>query len=488
MPLAITLSLALAVAPPPLSPSGRDRLDRSALRLPGDTLGANEVRAVEQLPGRLFPCEELTPEDEARRASAVHERILDGRPAAALPDAARRVFDRLIQELPPRLKPAAFHYRLTVLDRPGRDAFTAGGGEVYVTRAGLDDWLADKERGEAALAFVLADEIAHDALGHTRRAWLWQDCVNDAGGLLPIPAARAFLADALGADSPGRFIYTAAEREEADCFALHLCRNAGFDPDAVLDPARLAARAHLNDNEEGQTSDTDGSLLRLKWLLSERDGLFDDETAHGLFVYDRASGRLARCGPRQVGPGEAPIIFVHGLRGTLYAFDSYLSDYGKRPELTGRPLLVFHYPNDESLSRCGQFLAREMRRCVADPERAVFVCHTPAAWPSAGTPKCAAAASTGPSSWPRRTPAPVWPASRASWTSPASASTCRMDSTSPWPTSSARDTAPSPTTWKRTASSCVTSDAASRRRRNTRSSTGSYSTTSGGCNIRWSSR
>ena len=108
----------------------------------------------------------------------------------------------------------------------------------------------------------------------------------------------------------------------------------------------------------------------------ERDGRFDDETTHGLFVYDRASGRLVRCGPKQIGPGEAPIVFVHGLRGTLYAFDAYLAAYAKRPELAGRPLLVFHYPNNESLSRCGEFLAREMRRCVADPERAGFVCHS----------------------------------------------------------------------------------------------------------------
>ena len=367
-------------APPPaLTSSMRDRLDRLALRLPGDTLGGNIARSVEELPEWVYASGDLTPEDEARRAADAHTRVLAGRPAVVTPAAAQHVFDRLVAELPSHLKPHAFHYRLTVLDRPERDAFTTGGGEVYVTRPELDDLLADPDRGEAALAFVLAGEIGRDALGHTRRGWEWQDAVDGPVGFLPLPSVRRVLAGALGAgDGPGRFAYSPAEREEADCFALHLCRNAGFDPDAVLDPARSAARGRLDDKDDGQTKDIsdDGTLLRLKRLLMERDGLFDDETTHGLFVYDRDSGRLARCGPRQVGPGERPIIFVHGLRGTKYAFEAYLSAFGKQAELAGRPLLVFRYPNNESLSRCGEFLAREMRNCVAEPDRAVFVCHS----------------------------------------------------------------------------------------------------------------
>ena len=175
-------------APPPaLSSSLRDRLDRLALKLPGDTLGGNVVRAVEEVPERVFALKNLAPEEEARRAADANARLLAARPAAVTPDAAQRVFDRLVKELPPHLKPRAFHYRLSVLDRPGRDAFTVGGGLVYITRPELDDLLADRGRGEAALAFVLADEIAHDALGHTRRGWLWQDDVDGAAGFLPIP-------------------------------------------------------------------------------------------------------------------------------------------------------------------------------------------------------------------------------------------------------------------------------------------------------------
>ena len=175
--------------------------------------------AVEEIPERGFALKELAPEEEARRAADANARLLEGRPAAVAPDAALCVFARLVKELPAHRKPRAFHYRLTVLDRPGRDAFTTGGGLVYITRPELDGLLADRGRGEAALAFVLADEIAHDALGHTRRGWLWQGAVDGAAAFLPLATARGVVADALGAGAgPGRFTYTTAEKEEADCF------------------------------------------------------------------------------------------------------------------------------------------------------------------------------------------------------------------------------------------------------------------------------
>ncbi len=355
---------------PALTPSVRDRADRLALQLPADTVGGDALRFVEDMPERLFPFGGPTPEQEARRSADARDRLLGCRPAAATPPAAQRVFDRLVAELPPHLRADAFVYRLTGLDRPERDACTTGGGQVYVTGPEADGLLADPARGEAALAFVLADEIGHNALGHTRRGWAWRDAVDAAASFVPVRAARSVLAAA----APDRFLYTPAEREDADLFALHLCRNAGFDADAVLDPARLAALERSSDKEEGQSADA--TLFRLRRLLMERDGRLDDETTHGLFLYDRDSGRLVRCGPGQIGPGERPIVFAHGLRATQYAFGAFLEDYAGRKELAGRPLLIFRYPNNESLSRCGEFLYREMRRCAAEPDKAFFVCHS----------------------------------------------------------------------------------------------------------------
>jgi pimeloyl-ACP methyl ester carboxylesterase len=262
--------------------------------------------------------------------------------------AARRVFDRLVAELPPHLKPDAARYRLTVLDLPDEHAHTTGDGIVRISRPIVDRLLADKEPGEAALAFVLADEIGHVALGHCRRVTAEKDAVASVASFLPVPLPLP----------QGSF--TAAEREDADRFALHLCRNAGFDLDAALDSLRLEA---------------DGAG-RLKRLLAERDGLFDEQTRYGLFLFDRRSGKLNRCGPRQIGPDERPIVLVHGLRGNEWALGAYLLFLRQREEVADRPLLVFRYPNNESLSRCGQFMVREMRRVMVAPEKAVFVCHS----------------------------------------------------------------------------------------------------------------
>jgi pimeloyl-ACP methyl ester carboxylesterase len=269
-------------------------------------------------------------------------------PPVPTPTTTQRVFDRLVAELPPHLKSDASRYRLTVLDQPDERACPTGDGIVRITRPMVESLLADKERGEAALAFVLADEIGHIALGHCRRITAEKEAIAAAASFLPFRLPHL----------QGSF--TAAEREDADRFALHLCRNAGFDLDAALDSVRLEA---------------DGAS-RLKRLLMERDGLFDDQTRYGLFLFNRRSGKLSRCGPRQIGPDERPIVLVHGLRGNEWALGAYLVFLRSQAEVADRPLLVFRYPNNESLSRCGQFLTREMRRVFVAPERAVFVCHS----------------------------------------------------------------------------------------------------------------
>lgn len=376
--LALAFSVAPCVAraekPSPLNAAVRERLDRQALGMPADTVGDEIFRSFEQLPLSLLDAAGMTPEEEAQCAADAAA----GRPALPTPATAQRVFDRLVAELPPHLKAHAFRYRLTVLDLPDNVAFTDGGGLVSVSRPWIDALLADPERGEAALAFVLAGEIGHVALGHTRRGWELREAAAGVAEYAPLPPPRRLCT--VGA---GGFAYTAADRYAADRFALHLCRNAGFDCDAALDGLRLLA-ARKDDKGDIQLAHFTGdggpraaaALDRLKRLLQERDGLYEDEAKYGLFLFDRARGRLERSGAGQVGRGRAPIILVHGLRGNEYALADYLFFLAGRPEVAGRPLLAFRYPNNGSLSRAGQLLTREMRRCVAEPEKAVFVCHS----------------------------------------------------------------------------------------------------------------
>jgi hypothetical protein len=69
-------------------------------------------------------------------------------------------------------------------------------------------------------------------------------------------------------------------------------------------------------------------------------------------------------------------VFVLGFRGTMRTFRDYLPAFAEQPGLRGRKLLVFRYPNNSSLGRCGEFLVNEMRRAVVAPGKAAFVCHS----------------------------------------------------------------------------------------------------------------
>ncbi len=374
--MALFLAAALVAATPTgfaeQSPGFRERMDRLALSLPADPIADAVYRSAEALPLDLLGADGMTAEEEYRRAAGVHERRLNARLVAPTPAEARRVFDRLVAELPPHLKPAAFPYRLTVLDLPGDAAFTNGGGFVSISRPWLSTLLADPEGNDAALAFALADEIGHVALGQCRRRWEHREAAAALTDYAGLPLAPPPL--------DAGFSYTPAEQYEADRFALHLCRNAGFDLDAAPDALRLLA-GRKNDKGDVQLANfSDGrggdALVRLRRVLMERDGLMDGDGKFGLFLFDRRSGRLRLCGPRQVKPGDRPVVLIHGFRGNEYALGDYLFALAVRPEFADRPLLVFRYPNNGSLSRAGQLLTREMRRCVADPERAIFVSHS----------------------------------------------------------------------------------------------------------------
>jgi pimeloyl-ACP methyl ester carboxylesterase len=109
----------------------------------------------------------------------------------------------------------------------------------------------------------------------------------------------------------------------------------------------------------------------------ERDGLVDDtEDRYGLFYWDRRSDTLHRCEKQSITPEDRPIIFVHGFRGSTRTFQDYLMAFSEDRELSRRKLIIFRYPNNSSLGRCGQYLVDEMRRVMVAPERALFVCHS----------------------------------------------------------------------------------------------------------------
>jgi pimeloyl-ACP methyl ester carboxylesterase/Zn-dependent protease with chaperone function len=383
-------------APQPLTRAERLRLDRVASRQPLETVFQEGVNLAGNAPAWLLAHLTLSPEEEARLARSWHADLARRRKVAAAPESSSRLLARLAKQLPRRLSPGAFRYTLGVVDRSDHAAFTPGGGRIYLTRPLLDRLRADRERGEAALAFLLAREVAHTALLHCRRGWQRVQIEEEIRKGLHAKLDAGLLRDALGTGvrNAGQlvlFLYSRDQEYEADAFALDLCRNAGLPVDHAIDGMRLLAALRHPDAvrsdryRPGQSklpstlayylSPSADPLVRLRRLLMERDGLVEGEQ-FGLFRFDRSTGALSACGPGSVAPGERPVVFVHGMGGGKGSFRDCLLYFGERRELRSRALLVFRYPGNGSLALAGRFLLDRIRRVLRSPEEATFVCHS----------------------------------------------------------------------------------------------------------------
>ncbi len=395
--LSLTLADRATAAAPPLkdlTPAVRARIDRLAEKQPGESPSQQKQNAAGDISLWALGHLDLAPEEELEHARTVRKEILSRQKTVATPEAAQRVFRKLLDNLPPYLKPDAFEYTLIVLEQPQANVYTVGGGLVYVSRPLLDALLADRQRGEAALSFVLANQLGHIGLQHCRRGWQSFELEEEIKKGIELHIARQRLREALqtGVEAAGdrlKFLYSRRQTYDADLFAWQLCRNAGIALDSALDGLRwLAVVEHPRlRTDEAYRPDTDApglegptappALLRLKHLLLERDGrIGDEDNKYGLFLWDAQRGSFQHCERQALAAGDRPIVFVHGFRGSMQTFRDYLRACSEQPELRDRKLLVFRYPNNESLGRCGHFLLNEMRRVVAAPEKAVFVCHS----------------------------------------------------------------------------------------------------------------
>jgi pimeloyl-ACP methyl ester carboxylesterase len=328
---------------------------------------------VGTVPAFLLTQLQLPAEVELRRSRDVHLNLLKRERTRPNPEAAARMLERLSKEVPPYQKPPELRFSLTVLERDESAISTPGGGYIHITRPLLERLMAEKERGESALAFVLAREVAHTALGHCRRGWQAQALEEDVRKGIEMTVAPSVWRDLLETKvhctgECMQFLYSRDQEFRADLFAFHLCRNAGVPLDAALDGLRYVAATAVPDARE--------ALLRLKRLLLERDGQVESERDFGLFAFDRSGARMVRCRSGQVAADKSPIIFVHGLYGTGDSWLPFLRYFGEQKVLTDRPLLVFRHPGNGSLARSGHLLWNEMRRVVEAPRQATFVCHS----------------------------------------------------------------------------------------------------------------
>lgn len=389
----LPFAVSRAAAPPALkelTPEIRSRIDRAAEKYPLDALQQQRRNAAGDLSLWALGHLALSAEDEQEHAQAVRKQILEHERQVETPAAARRILEKLLDKLPQYLKPEAFKYELIVLDQKDPNVFTLGGGSIYLTRPLLDAVLSDKDRGETALAFMLAHQLGHVGLQHTRHGWQSYELEQELQKGIELHVARPDLRDVLhtAVERSGdrmKFLYSRRQMYEADIFAWQLCRNAGLPLDRALDAVRWLAvvdQPRLLTGEPAASaaappSDTPPALLRLHRLFMQRDGQVDDrEDKYGLLIWNPQTDTLDRCGDKSNTAEDRPIVFVHGFRGTTRTFAAYLKAFAEDRELSRRKLLIFRYPNNSSLERCGHFLANEMRRVVAAPEKAFFVCHS----------------------------------------------------------------------------------------------------------------
>jgi pimeloyl-ACP methyl ester carboxylesterase len=375
-----------------LTPAIRERIDRLALRQPPQKTAELSVDLAGDLTVWLLRRVSLTAEEEQEAAAPLHRRILEehkGR-IRLTPAALSKTFDSLLSGTPDHLKPDIFRYSLTILDSTRPAIFSSGAGHVYLTTRLLDALAPETERGRAVLAFLLAREIGHIGMGHCRRGYQLEQLTTAGEKELRLKKGMKLsevLRTTTGVAVP--FLYAREQQHDADLFAFHLCRNAGFDLDLALDALRWVTavqypgvltspdyRAERSANLIVYSVATEpDSLDRLNRLLRERRGELEDNS-FGLFLHDRATGKLKRCPDQLAGTDRGCVVFVHGMHGGEDSFETFREFLSDRRETKETPILVYLFPANGSLACAGEMLAREMKRGVQKPEFVKFICHS----------------------------------------------------------------------------------------------------------------
>jgi len=115
---------------------------------------------------------------------------------------------------------------------------------------------------------------------------------------------------------------------------------------------------------------------RLRRLLADRDGIFDEPDRFGLLIYDRLIGRFDRPKNQSIGETAQPIIFVHGMLGSEATFVPMITAMQTSGVFKDVPVLAFRYPPTGSLARAGTALKNEIDRVCLAPANARFICHS----------------------------------------------------------------------------------------------------------------
>ncbi len=184
----------------------------------------------------------FTPDKPPR---AERQRLGDALAARVLADAHMlhdAALQARLQRIVRRLAPAAraesdfpARWRIHIIDSDRADAFTSGGGHLFITR-GMIALLGTDER----IATVLAHEMAHNLLAHVWDAREKKDMARRANEF-----SRRVLAQKMRLPWLGKSVaflvrtslntYSRQQEYDADALGLHLLVQAGWRPQAALD-------------------------------------------------------------------------------------------------------------------------------------------------------------------------------------------------------------------------------------------------------------
>ena len=181
---------------------------------------------------------------EIQRAKQLHVQITQSQgvyPGAAVNDYVQKIGQKMaaVSDMP------GLEWSFTVLDTNDINAFTTGGGFVYVSR-GLLAYLDS----EAELAAVLGHEIGHVTAKHPSRQQTQGTLANIAGAAATILTGQPALGDLTGI--AGTAIVRGYGRDmelESDQIGARYLARAGYDPEAMI---RVVAT--LKEQEQFETA------------------------------------------------------------------------------------------------------------------------------------------------------------------------------------------------------------------------------------------
>lgn len=363
------------------TPQQRAEIDNRALGLKPEQLTPTKLEFYGDLTGWLVSRAPLPKDEEAARVIDAHRKRMESSEPVSPRGPELIVLTELSEALPIHMRPVVDEFLIDIVETDEFISDTVGSPYIHLSRSFVDACVADQQSGEERLAFAIAHELGHIVRGHCRRRhqmmWFQQLIENGVDIKLSSKKIEEVLRRTVAvSDQSIRFLASLDEDFQADLFAIHLCRNAGYDVNKALDTVRsFAAPVKSFDSETLKDSEL-RALQRLQRLRMDVDGrVYHHKTQYGLFEYDRATGQHLIIEDAALLRVDRAVVCLHGMESDLTKFDVLYDQLSKALPVEVR-LLGLQYPGDSSLSCMGEFLSNEVERTSASTEKFDFVCHS----------------------------------------------------------------------------------------------------------------